>query len=55
MKDVVLDTETTGLSVKDGHRKVEIKMTSKKLKKTMAMKLIFCLLRQELLQLIKIK
>ena len=24
MKDVVLDTETTGLSVKDGHRIVEI-------------------------------
>ena len=38
MKDVVLDTETTGLSVKDSHRKVEIKMTSKKLKKTMEFK-----------------
>ena len=24
MKEVVLDTETTGLSVKDGHRIVEI-------------------------------
>ena len=24
MKEVVLDTETTGLSVKDGHRVVEI-------------------------------
>ena len=24
MKEVVLDTETTGLSVKDGHRLVEI-------------------------------
>ena len=24
MKEIVLDTETTGLSVKDGHRLVEI-------------------------------
>ena len=24
MKEVILDTETTGLSVKDGHRMVEI-------------------------------
>ena len=24
MKEIVLDTETTGLSVKDGHRIVEI-------------------------------
>ena len=24
MKEVILDTETTGLSVKDGHRVVEI-------------------------------
>ena len=24
MKEIVLDTETTGLSVKDGHRRVEI-------------------------------
>ena len=24
MKEVILDTETTGLSVKDGHRIVEI-------------------------------
>ena len=24
MKEIVLDTETTGLSVKDGHRVVEI-------------------------------
>ena len=24
MKDIVLDTETTGISVKDGHRLVEI-------------------------------
>ena len=38
MKDVVLDTETTGLSVKDGHRIVEIKMDPKKLKKTMEFK-----------------
>ena len=25
MKEIVLDTETTGLSVKDGHRIVEIR------------------------------
>ena len=24
MKEIILDTETTGLSVKDGHRLVEI-------------------------------
>jgi len=38
MKDVVLDKETTGLSVKDDHRIVEIKIVSKKLKKTMEFK-----------------
>ena len=38
MKDVVLDTEGTDLSVKDGHRIVEIKMAPKKLKKTMEFK-----------------
>ena len=38
MKDVVLDKETPGLSVKDDHRIVEIKIVSKKLKKTMEFK-----------------
>ena len=38
MLEIVLDTETTGLSVKDGHRIVEIKVVPKKLKKTMEFK-----------------
>ena len=45
MKEIILDTETTGLSVKDGHRIVEIEDT--KIEKNEMKKFILCDLQIE--------